>query len=204
MPIETRSLERSFSYNGLRLPDPDTEAHTRTGPRFIREHLSRDHNSSGRGAGCEWQHTSLQIHSRHWNEGMTEQDRQLEAALRELDEFARDPHRDCLLNKFICQESQYFSSRNFSARLSASDRTTRREEFAAPCLPRLPAWYTRADCARTRLCHSATPARAIRVLSKGLFIPCRAIHSEPAPGRSRPAGQLVRVAEHPYVPPTHR
>ena len=36
---------------------------------------------------------------------MTEQDWQLEAALRELDEFARDPHRDCLLNKFICQES---------------------------------------------------------------------------------------------------
>lgn len=24
MPIETRSLERSFSYNGLRLPDPDS------------------------------------------------------------------------------------------------------------------------------------------------------------------------------------
>jgi hypothetical protein len=23
MPVETRSLERSFSYNGLRLPDPD-------------------------------------------------------------------------------------------------------------------------------------------------------------------------------------
>lgn len=23
MPVQTRSLERSFSYNGLRLPDPD-------------------------------------------------------------------------------------------------------------------------------------------------------------------------------------
>lgn len=39
---------------------------------------------------------------------MTVQD-DLERALRELDEFARDPHRERLLQKFICQESRQLS-----------------------------------------------------------------------------------------------
>ncbi len=40
---------------------------------------------------------------------MTEGDGLLEQALRELGEFARDPHRDRLVNKFTCQESRQFS-----------------------------------------------------------------------------------------------
>ena len=40
---------------------------------------------------------------------MTRQDQQLEEALRELAEFARDPNRERLLNKFICQESRQLS-----------------------------------------------------------------------------------------------
>ncbi len=40
---------------------------------------------------------------------MTEGDELLEQALRELSEFARDPHRDRLVNKFTCQESYQLS-----------------------------------------------------------------------------------------------
>lgn len=40
---------------------------------------------------------------------MTEQNLQLEEALRELDELARDPHRDRLLDKFTCPESRQLS-----------------------------------------------------------------------------------------------
>jgi hypothetical protein len=40
---------------------------------------------------------------------MTEQNLRIEEALREFAEFARDPHRDRLLDKFTCPDSRRLS-----------------------------------------------------------------------------------------------
>jgi hypothetical protein len=107
---------------------------------------------------------------------------------------------DCLTSSHA---RTHVGSPNFWARLSVWRRVTLQDEFAAPLCQRLPAWYTRADCAGARLCHSPTPTRAVRVFWAGVFLPCCSVCSEPTPSRSRPACQRVCVAEDRHIPPTH-
>jgi hypothetical protein len=59
----------------------------------------------------------------------------LEEALRELDQFARDPHRDRLLNKFICPESHQMSEllgASLGLEPGYSPRRTRGASLPAP------------------------------------------------------------------------
>ncbi|HZQ54109.1 MAG TPA: hypothetical protein VFB14_18040 [Bryobacteraceae bacterium] len=59
----------------------------------------------------------------------------LEQALRELDEFASDPHRDRLLEKFKCKDSRQLSELLGKALQSHPGSSQRQERVASLSVP---------------------------------------------------------------------
>jgi hypothetical protein len=66
---------------------------------------------------------------------MTNDSELLEQALRELDEFARDPHRDRLLEKFKCKDSRQFSELLGKALQSHAGSSQRQQLVASLPVP---------------------------------------------------------------------